>query len=40
MESLFGTLSQEQFRKFLKQARTVADVVTLLEEADANPPAR
>lgn len=40
MESLFGTLSQETFRKFLKQARTVADVVTLLEEADANPPAR
>jgi len=40
MESLFGTLSQEQFRKFLKQATTVADVVTLLEEADANPPAR
>jgi mannitol/fructose-specific phosphotransferase system IIA component (Ntr-type) len=40
MESLFGTLSQENFRKFLKQARSVADVVTLLEEADANPPAR
>ena len=40
MESLFGTLSQENFRKFLKQARSVADVATLLEEADANPPAR
>jgi mannitol/fructose-specific phosphotransferase system IIA component (Ntr-type) len=40
MESLFGTLSQEQFRKFLKQAKTVADVVTLLEEADASPAAR
>jgi mannitol/fructose-specific phosphotransferase system IIA component (Ntr-type) len=40
MESLFGTLSQEQFRKFLKQAKTVADVVTLLEEADASPSSR
>jgi mannitol/fructose-specific phosphotransferase system IIA component (Ntr-type) len=40
MESLFSTLNQEQFRKFLKQARTVADVVTLLEEADASPSAR
>ena len=40
METLFATLNQEQFRKFLKQARTVADVVTLLEEADENPPAR
>jgi mannitol/fructose-specific phosphotransferase system IIA component (Ntr-type) len=40
METLFGTLSQEQFRKFLKQARSVAEVVTLLDEADANPPAR
>lgn len=34
MESLFGILSQEQFRKFLKQARNVADVVALLDEAD------
>jgi len=40
MESLFGTLSLENFRKFLRQARSVADVVTLLDEADANPPAR
>jgi mannitol/fructose-specific phosphotransferase system IIA component (Ntr-type) len=40
MESLFGTLSQEQFRKFLKQAKTVADVVTLLEEADTSPSSR
>ena len=40
METLFGTLSQEQFRKFLKQAKSVAEVVTLLEEADAAPPAR
>ncbi|MFM7808491.1 MAG: PTS sugar transporter subunit IIA, partial [Planctomycetota bacterium] len=39
METLFA-LNEERFRKFLKQARTVADVVTLLEEADANPPAR
>ncbi len=40
METLFGTLSQDQFRKFLKQAKSVAEVVTLLEEADAHPPAR
>ena len=40
METLFGTLNQDQFRKFLKQARSVADVVTLLEEADATPPTR
>jgi len=40
METLFGTLSQEQFRKFLKQAKNVSDVVTLLEEADASPTAR
>lgn len=39
MESLFA-LNEEQFRKFLRQAKSVADVVTLLEEADANPPAR
>ena len=37
MEGLFSILSQEQFRKFLCQAKTVADVITLLEEADANP---
>jgi mannitol/fructose-specific phosphotransferase system IIA component (Ntr-type) len=35
MEALFGNLSQETFRRFLRQARTVEDVVTLLEESDA-----
>lgn len=35
MEAIFGNLSQETFRRFLRQARNVDDVVTLLEEADA-----
>jgi len=35
MEAIFGNLSQETFRRFLRQASTVEDVVTLLEEADA-----
>jgi PTS system nitrogen regulatory IIA component len=35
MEAIFGNLSQETFRRFLKQARTAQDVLTLLEEADA-----
>ncbi|MHC4989559.1 MAG: PTS sugar transporter subunit IIA [Planctomycetota bacterium] len=34
MEAIFGSLSQEQFRRFLRQATTVADVLTLLEETD------
>ncbi len=37
MESVFGALSQESFRRFLRQARTVEDVVTLLDETDATP---
>ncbi|MCE9620395.1 MAG: PTS sugar transporter subunit IIA [Planctomycetes bacterium] len=36
MEGLFSILSQDQFRKFLRQAKSVAEVVTLLEEADAS----
>ena len=36
----FGSLSQETFRRFLRQARTVDDVITLLEEADARPSVR
>lgn len=40
MEVIFGALSQDRFRKFLRQARSVADVITLLEEADAAAPAR
>jgi mannitol/fructose-specific phosphotransferase system IIA component (Ntr-type) len=35
MEVIFGNLSQDTFRKFLKQARNVDDVMTLLDEADA-----
>ncbi|UCD76396.1 MAG: PTS sugar transporter subunit IIA [Phycisphaerales bacterium] len=35
MEAIFGNLSQETFRRFLRQATCVEDVVTLLEEADA-----
>jgi PTS system fructose-specific IIA component/PTS system nitrogen regulatory IIA component len=35
MEAIFGNLSQETFRRFLRQATTVEDVLTLLEETDA-----
>ncbi len=35
MEAIFGNLSQETFRRFLRQARSVEDIMTLLEEADA-----
>jgi PTS system fructose-specific IIA component/PTS system nitrogen regulatory IIA component len=35
MGAIFGSLSQETFRRFLRQATTVQDVLTLLEEADA-----
>lgn len=35
MEAIFGNLSQETFRRFLRQASSVEDVMTLLEEADA-----
>jgi len=34
MEIVFKNLSQERFRSFLKQAESVEDVWTLLEEAD------
>lgn len=40
MEVIFGNLSQETFRRFLRQARQVSDVSTLLEEADARAAAR
>jgi hypothetical protein len=36
MEAIFGNLSQETFRRFLRQANNVDDVLTLLEETDAN----
>ena len=35
MEAIFGNLSQETFRRFLRQATEVDDVLTLLEEADS-----
>jgi mannitol/fructose-specific phosphotransferase system IIA component (Ntr-type) len=35
MEAIFGNLSQETFRRFLKQARTIDEIIALLEEADA-----
>ncbi|MBL9149683.1 MAG: PTS sugar transporter subunit IIA [Phycisphaerae bacterium] len=35
MEAIFGNLSRDQFRRFLRQAQTVDDIVTLLDEADA-----
>jgi mannitol/fructose-specific phosphotransferase system IIA component (Ntr-type) len=35
MEAIFGNLSHETFRRFLRQATTVEEVRTLLEEADA-----
>ena len=35
MEAIFGNLSKDQFRRFLKQARTVEEVLVLLEEADS-----
>lgn len=36
MEVIFGNLSQETFRRFLRQAESTEQVVTLLEEADAS----
>jgi len=35
MEAIVGCLGKDQFRRFLRQAKSVDDVVTLLEEADA-----
>ena len=40
MEAIFGYLSQDTFRRFLRQAKSVDDVMTLLEEADARAPVR
>lgn len=36
IQAIFGHLSQEQFRRFLRQATTVDHVLVLLEEADAS----
>ncbi len=35
MEAIFGNLSHETFRRFLRQAETTDEVLTLLNEADA-----
>lgn len=35
MEVIFKNLSKENFRRFLRQATTVEEVTTLLEEADS-----
>jgi len=35
MEAIFTNLQQDTFRRFLQQARNVEDVLTLLDEADA-----
>ncbi|MDP6542244.1 MAG: PTS sugar transporter subunit IIA [Phycisphaerales bacterium] len=35
MEAIFGNLSQDTFRRFLRQATSPDDVITLLTEADA-----
>ncbi len=40
MEAIFGNLSQETFRRFLQQAGSVKDILTLLAEADTNAPVR
>jgi hypothetical protein len=34
MEVIFKNLSKETFRRFLRQAQTVEEVRTLLDEAD------
>lgn len=35
IQAVYAQLKSEQFRRFLRQATTVADVTTLLDEADA-----
>lgn len=40
MEAIFTNLQQDTFRRFLQQARSVDDVLTLLDEADAEAKAR
>ena len=36
MQAIFSNLNRDTFRRFLKQARNVDDITTLLDEADAN----
>lgn len=38
MEAVFSNLSQDTFRRFLLQATSVEEVMTLLEEADSSTP--
>ncbi|MSR18993.1 MAG: PTS sugar transporter subunit IIA [Phycisphaerales bacterium] len=40
METVFSCLSSDRFRSFLRQATTVAEVLTLLQEADEGAPVR
>ncbi len=40
MEAIFGNLSMDTFRRFLRQATSVEDVLALLEEADSRAPVR
>lgn len=40
MEVIFNSLGNETFRRFLRQAQTVEEVQTLLEEADGQPARR
>ncbi|MAD20653.1 MAG: PTS fructose transporter subunit IIA [Planctomycetaceae bacterium] len=35
MEAIFGNLSRDQFRRFLRQASSVEEILTLLDEADS-----
>ena len=35
METVFGRLSDDGFRRFLRQADSVGDVMTLISESDA-----
>ncbi len=34
MESIFGALSQESFRRFMRQAKVVEDITSLIDEVD------
>ncbi|MFM1804587.1 MAG: system fructose-specific component [Planctomycetota bacterium] len=40
IQAIFSHLSKDQFRRFLRQAKSVQEVVTLLDEADAGQVAR
>lgn len=35
METVFGALSQESFRRFMRQVRSEQDILTLIDETDA-----